>query len=129
MEALNLAIEAVATENPLVGLWMNWMILVSLIPILFVRKHVPARLALLSLVVIFPIGLVIFNMTQNVHLIGIAHLIVWGPLAVYLYLVCMRGEVKKKSFYGVWFVLFFTTIVVSLLFDVRDVLLVLTRNK
>lgn len=129
MEALDIAITAVAEAQPWVGYWMNWMMIVSIAAVLFVYTHKPARYALGSLLLIFPIAILIFNQTGEVHLIGIAHLLVWGPLAWYLYRVCMRGEVRKKSAYGVWFMLFFLTICISLVFDVRDVYLVLMGGK
>lgn len=129
MQEMNLAIEAVANAQPWVGYWMNWLVVISLAAALFAWKHVPARYALGALFVIFPIALLIFNQTEEVHLIGIAHILVWGPLAVYMYRVCKRGNVAKKSAYGIWFMLFFATIVISLVFDVRDVFLVLTGGK
>ena len=129
MEAFNLAVEAVALDNPVVGYWMNWMMLISLAAIFFVWRHKPARYALAALFIIFPIALLIFNQTGEVHLIGIAHLLVWGPLAVYMYQICRQGEVNKKSLYGIWFMLFLATIVISMLFDVRDIFLVLTGGR
>ena len=129
MEDFNLAVSAVAEAQPLVGYWMNWMMVIALAAVFFVWKHVPARYALGSMFVIFPIALLIFNQTGEVHLIGIAHLLIWGPLAVYMYRICARGGVRKKSLYGIWFMLFFVTIVVSMLFDVRDVFLVLTGGR
>lgn len=124
------AIDAVAQAKPLVGMWMNWMMIVMLASVLFVWWHKAARVVLASIFLIMPLAWFVYEQSKNVHLIGIAHLMVWPALAHYL----ITKEIKSKnfnpkSFYGVWLLLFVATILVSLVFDVRDVILVCMGQK
>ena len=76
-------------------------------------------------------AIVTFEMTQNMWLLGIPHLIFWTPLAAYLLSanVVRRTNFSAKSAYGTWIILILITVIISLLFDVRDVALTLTGNK
>lgn len=128
MEEMNAAMEAAMT--PAVELWVNWMGIISLLSIIFVWKHKPARFVLLSLFLIFPLVFLIFKLTNTVHLVGIAHIVIWGPLAFYLIKHVIRADnFKLKSPYGIWLGLFTLTIAISLVFDVRDVILVMLGLK
>ena len=74
--------------------------------------------------------MVIFHFTQTIHLLGIAHLFIWGPLFYYL----LKFEIKSerfnfKSVYGTWIGLVMTTVAISLVFDVRDIILVMMGKK
>jgi len=128
MEEMELAINAATT--PAVQIWMNWMILVFIVSIVFVWKYKAARIVLAAFILTLPIAMLIFNLSKSVHLIGIAHLIIWGPLAFYL----IKYEIKSppfnfKSVYGVWVILLLGTIAISLVFDVRDIILVMLGEK
>jgi len=136
MEELNAAMD-VGTSRA-VKIWMNWMGIIFLSSLIFVWKRKPARWVLAAIILTLPIGFVVWKMTGSVHMLGIAHLIVWLPLAIYLY----KAEFSKtaeastlslsqrlKSPYFIWLCLLLTTIVISLIFDVRDIFLVLTGAK
>ncbi len=128
MEEMELAINAATT--PAVQLWMNWMIFIFIISIVFVWKYKAARIVLAAFILTLPMAMLIFNLSKSVHLIGIAHLILWGPLAFYL----IKYEIKIPSFnfksvYGVWVMLLLGTIVISLVFDARDIILVMLGEK
>jgi hypothetical protein len=128
MQEMMSAIEASST--PAVTMWINWMMVVFLLSIIFVLKHKPARLVLLAIILTGPLGYVVWKLTGKVHLIGIAHIILWAPLAIYLFLrVISLDEFKLKNAYGIWLCLLVTTILISLIFDVRDIFLVLTGVK
>ena len=128
MHDMMTAIEASST--PIVALWINWMVLIFLLSIIFVWRHKTARYVLLAIILTGPIGYLVWSLTGKVHLIGIAHLIVWFPMAVYLYFNEFKQEnFKWKSVYGVWLILLVTTIIISLVFDVRDIALVLMGQK
>ena len=128
MQEMMNAIEASST--PAVTMWINWMMVVFLLSIVFVWKHKPARLVLVAIILTGPLGFLVWSLTGKVHLIGIAHLLLWAPLAIYLYLrVISLEEFKIKSAYGVWVCLLMTTILISLIFDVRDIFLVLSGAK
>ena len=113
-----------------VGLWMNWMMLVFLASVLFVKKHSAARWVLGAFCLTIPLGFLVFSIHPSVHLLGVAHFILWLPLLVFL----LKREIRVPAFslktgYGVWLCLLSATIVVSLLFDVRDIALVILGTK
>lgn len=128
MKEMELAVEAVTT--PAVQMWINWMMFIFLASILFVWKYKAARIVLGAFVLTLPLAILVFNVSKSAHLIGIAHIVVWGPLAFFL----IKNELKRPSFsfksaYGVWMVLLLGTIAVSLVFDVRDIVLVMLGQK
>lgn len=128
MKAMQQAIDAATT--PAVQMWMNWMLIIFAASLLFVWKYPPARLALGAFVLSALAGIVIFNLTGEPYLLGISHILFWAPLAYYLYKQVVRNnEFRIRSLYGVWVILLLITIVVSLVFDVRDIALVLLGMK
>lgn len=119
-----------ASSTPAVTMWINWMMVVFLLSIVFVWKYKPARLVLVAIILTGPLGFLVWSLTGKVHLIGIAHLILWAPLAIYLYSrVISFDGFKIQSAYGVWVCLLFITICISLIFDVRDIFMVLAGAK
>ena len=113
-----------------VQLWVNWMMLIFICSVFFVRKHRAARIVFMAFILTMPIAIAIFQMTKSVHLFGIAHLIVWLPLLIYL----VRNQIQNSSFgvksaFDIWFVLLLVTITVSLPFDVRDIVMVTMGKK
>jgi hypothetical protein len=125
MEEMMLAVNAATT--PAVQMWMNWMLVIFAISLIFVWKHVGARFALAAFIASSVLGYFIFSFTNQPHLMGIAHLIFWLPLAIYLYQTVLRSDaIKVISPYGIWVALLLLTIVISLVFDVKDVIQVLT---
>ena len=109
---------------------MNWMSLVFLASVFFVWRHRAARFVLLVTFLTLPVAFLIFRMHPNVELFGIAHFLLWLPLLVFL----VRKEIKAPSFnaktaYGVWLLLLSATIIVSLAFDARDIVLVALGRK
>jgi len=119
-----------AATAPAVQMWMNWMVLIFLCSILFVWKHVPARFVLGAFFLGAIIALVIFNINPNPHLLGISHLLVWVPLAIYLYRKVVRSDTfRPASPYGIWIVLLLATIAISTVFDIRDLVLVAMGQK
>lgn len=113
-----------------VQLWMNWMTIVFLAAVLYVKNHVPARWVLVTYLVTFVAAIGVFYGTRNIHLFSLVHLLLWVPLLIYLYKSEWRlGNVSLKSPYGVWLLLLCATMVVSLVFDVRDAALALTGRK
>lgn len=131
MEELMNNMNAQMAELPgWVQIWMNWMMVIFLAAIFFVWKHRGARWALLSMLLSMPLAMLVFHLSNTVHLLGIVHLLLWTPLLVYLLLIDIKSEAFKfKSPYGVWVILLMTTIVVSLLFDIRDLILVALGQK
>ncbi len=131
MEDFNAAMQA--GTSPAVQMWMNWMMVIFLASVLFVWRHTPARVVLGAFFLTGLAGLAIWGMTGNIHLLGIAHLVIWLPLAVYLWKKVLsrktRSTLRRHKAFFVWVCLVFATIAISLMFDVRDLFLVFTGAK
>jgi hypothetical protein len=110
--------------------WMNWVVLIFLLPALFVWKSKAARYVLVALILTMPLGMLVFYFTNNAHLLGIAHLILWAPLLFGL----IKYEIKRTDFkfasvYGIWLALLMATISISLVFDIRDIAMIAIGHK
>jgi hypothetical protein len=122
--------EQMAVLPQWVQYWMNWMMLIFLVSVVFVWKFKASRYVLLTFAFTMPVGMLVFYLTHHAHLLGITHIILWGPLLFGL----IKYEVKREEFqfrsiYGVWLSLLMLTIAVSLVFDVRDIVMVLLGYK
>lgn len=125
--SMNIQMASLATP---VHIWMNWMMLIFFSSILFIWKNPTARWAFASILLSMPLAMLVFYLTNTVHLLGIVHIIIWLPLLILLYRVDFKSEsFRKASPYGVWVILLATTIAISLIFDVRDIILVLIGQK
>jgi hypothetical protein len=123
-----LAIQEAIT--PAIRIWLYWIAIIFLSSVIFVWEYKSARIVLAAFFLTLPVAILVFRLSNSAHLIGIAHIAVWGPLAFYL----IKSELMRSSFqysapYGVWIVLLLATIAVSLAFDVRDIVLVLLGRK
>lgn len=128
MKEMAQAIEA--TTSPAVQLWMGWMSLLFVSSLLFVWKKTGARYALLASLLGAICGVVIFMLTSEPWLLGISHILFWLPLLGILYHIDISNpEFSWKTPYGIWLALLIPTIVISLLFDFRDVAMVLMGRR
>ena len=125
MEEMEAAINA--ASSPAVKIWMNWMLIIFISSIFFVWKHKTAWAVLATLILSMPIAIYIFQTTQSVPLIGLAHIILWLPLAIFLVITEVKGKATQvKTPYGIYVVLLLLTITISLFFDIRDAIIILT---
>ena len=125
MEEMEAAINA--ASSPAVKIWMNWMLIIFISSIFFVWKHKTAWVVLATLIMSMPIAIYIFQTTQSVPLIGLAHIILWLPLAIFLVITEVKGKATQvKTPYGIYVVLLLLTITISLFFDIRDAIIILT---
>ena len=128
MEEMNLAVAAGTSD--IVKIWMNWMLFIFFAALFFVYWHVSARIILVAIVITIPIAVLIFKQTNNIHLLGISHLICWLPLIIYLIKSEIIGKLEKlKTPYGVYLILLITTVSISLILDIRDIVLVISDIK
>ena len=128
MEEMSAAIDAVS--SPAVKIWLSWMSLIFIASVLFVYRHVEARFILGVMLLTLPVAFLIFDQTQSPHLIGVAHLILWLPLAIYLIRRVFLGKiVRPLTPFGIYLMLLLTTIGISLFFDIRDLVLILLGMK
>jgi hypothetical protein len=115
--------EAIALQPQWVQLWLNWMMIGAFIlPLgLFIWKQtrVTAVYILLSDVLAAFSTDWLYNKLGYVKLLGLPHLFLWTPLAIYLYLQLKRTDIPK---YARWIIIVvLATITVSLAFDYTDV--------
>ena len=140
---INMDFDAIMTmmqseTTPLVQIWMNWMVFIFLMSLIFIPKYKSARWAFAVILGTMALAGLVWKMTQNVHLFALPHIILWTPLAVYLWITQLSGAARANrppptGLYGkahrLWVVLLFVTIIISLVFDLRDVFLVITGGK
>jgi len=130
MTEINTQMSALSTP---VQIWVNWMMLVLLLSVFFIRKHRPARFVFLAFLITMPAAMAIFYFAHNVHLFALAHIMVWTPLLVYLIRIRksegLKRLIKIRGPYELWQTLLMSTLFISLIFDVRDVFLVLIGEK
>ncbi len=123
MEEMEAAIDAATSD--VTKIWMDWMMIIFLSSLIFVYRRLSARFIFASLILSMPIAIWIFETTKSPHLIGIAHIVVWLPLAIYLVKAEVVEKIEKiKSPYGIYITLLLSTIVISLFFDIRDAILI-----
>ena len=100
--------------------WMFWMLAVLGVGSLvfsFFRSEARWLLLAFFLSIVAAMGL---GMTIGWNkLWGVTHLVFWTP-AVVLF-IRRWGQIDKKSIYGVWFVAALATMIVSLVFDAKDI--------
>ena len=123
MQDMQAQVDLLIAAKPWIGIWLNWMTFVLVLSVIFGWKHKAARWVFLSTIAIVPTSIGIFHTTQNIHFIGIAHIIFWIPLTYYL----LQHEVRTQNFsakscYGIWLIALLCTICISLVFDVYDVI-------
>ena len=100
--------------------WFQWMFaVIVLMPVLFVR-HPAGRVAVGFSLVFFAVQLPLMRMVGLTNLLSLTHLLIWGPLLVYLCRGLRSGRIRRGSLIGVWAALASATAIVSLVFDVRD---------
>ncbi|PCI02993.1 MAG: hypothetical protein COB78_11970 [Hyphomicrobiales bacterium] len=110
--------------------WVVWMGAVFTAALLFVSTRKTARFALLTFYGFTFVGSSIaIWFTGSIHWIGLVHLIFWPPLLFHLIKNEIRdASFKPKSIYGSWVILLIITMIVSLVFDLRDVVLLFQGN-
>ena len=106
-------------QPPAIVYWVFWLMAINTASILFIIHRVEARWTLaawlLNGMLIMPY---LYDQFGFVRLLGLAHIVVWTPLLLYLY---RRHETfKLPSLTGIYFWLLIVTNAVSLGFDYVD---------
>lgn len=117
----------------IVKVWMNWMALVLFASVVFMWKHKPARFVFVAMLATLAVVLYIWHLSKNVHLFGVAHILIWFPLAIYLSAEVLSKKGRefnrpRKAFFT-WICLLVATIITSLIFDIRDIYMVIMGTK
>ena len=116
--------EAIAHQPLWVRLWLDWLLFAALaLPLaLFIWKQT-RFVAVVALIANIPAGYGtgwLYEHMGYVKLLGLAHIIFWTPLAIYLYMQLKRTDLPKWPRWIITVVL--ATIVISLAFDYSDAL-------
>ncbi len=101
-----------------VVVWVSWLGTMNAASIFFLR-HREARWVLAAFASAAIFVHVLFAVNGFNRLLGLAHLVFWTPLLVYLWNAL--GRIAATSGYGVWLRLLFASNAISLLFDFTDV--------
>tara|TARA_R100000656_G_scaffold67844_1_gene51313 strand:- start:122 stop:529 length:408 start_codon:yes stop_codon:yes gene_type:complete len=103
-----------------VQLWMNWMILVLGVgAIVFSIFKVEARWLLLAMLLTVPATMMMGVYVGWNGLWGLTHILLWTPVVIYM--ARRLSLIEVRSVYGAWYVLALGTMVISLIFDIKDV--------
>ncbi|MBO6543658.1 MAG: hypothetical protein JJ939_02485 [Alphaproteobacteria bacterium] len=103
-----------------VQLWMNWMILVLGVgAIVFSIFKVEARWLLLAMLLTVPATMMMGVYVGWNGLWGLTHILLWPPVVIYM--ARRLSLIEVRSVYGAWYVLALGTMVISLIFDIKDV--------
>lgn len=114
-----------------VMIWANFMGLVLVAgSAIFMFSHSAALLIFIATMAAFAISFVLFQIRPNIYVIGIPQIILWGPLLVYLYRIEFAGGGADFSqWFTVWLGVASATMIISILFDLRDLYLVITQGR
>ena len=131
LETATLMNEAIQSSvSPTVQAWLTWMNVIFALSIVFAYWKKTARYLILTLLLVASLSVVIYHYTEQVHLLGASHILLWPWLMWYCYKNDFKGApLQFKGFYNTWLMLLMSTMSISLVFDVRDVFLVLMGLK
>lgn len=114
-----------------VMIWANFMGLVLVAgSALFMFSNSAALLVFIATMAAFAIAFALFQIRPNIYVIGIPQIILWSPLLVYLYRTEFAGGVADFSqWFAIWLGVASVTMVISIMFDLRDLYLVITQGR
>lgn len=122
--------EALAAQPAWLGLWLNWMLVGAFfLPLaLFIWK--PTRLAAVLAIVtgiLSALGVgMLYDQWGYVKLLGLPHILLWTPFALYLVHLLRRG---LEPWPRLIVIVILATILISLAFDYTDALRYLLGNR
>lgn len=111
-------IEFIRQEPLWLQAWILWMVLVNTASVVFVRRD-EARWVLTCWLGNVLTMSALFAQVGYVRLLGLAHVVWWTPLVVYLWR--RRGSFPGATPFGVWVRLLLATNAASLVIDYADV--------
>ena len=115
--------EAITTQPSWVQWWINWMSIViigSMIALLFSKTtRRDSAVILMTSLAIFFLMMWLYQQIGFVRLLGIVHVVIWTPLAIYFWQRLKNPAITAPFRQVVW--VFLATITISLIFDYADV--------
>ncbi len=119
-----------AETTPLVRAWLNFMTLVLVVGgAVFMFNHTSALLVFLSAIASLVAAIFLFRKFQNIYVLGATHIPLWGPLVGYILITHFKGGDDFSQPYTIWLATAALVMLVSLVFDIRDVYLVLATGR
>ncbi|MEZ5834098.1 MAG: hypothetical protein R3D05_23240, partial [Dongiaceae bacterium] len=114
--------EAIAQQPQWIGLWLNWLLFAAFILPFALLIWRQSRIAALAAIVTavagaFGIGW-LYDRMGYVKLLGLPHIVLWTPLAIYLVVQLRRADMPQWPRRIIMVVL--ATILISLAFDYTD---------
>lgn len=115
--------EAIAAQAPWIGIWTNFLLFCAIgLPLLLLiwpQARVAGMLTALGTVLSGVAMNWLFETLGYVKLLGLPHIIVWGPLVVFLLSQVRRADMPVWPRRIMWVII--AALSVSLVFDVVDV--------
>lgn len=112
--------QQVAALPPAFQLWFQWMFaIIVLAPVLFIMYR-QGRVVIAFSVIFLAVQFPLMRITGLSNFLSLTHLLIWGPLVIYLVRELETRRIKPASIFGVWALTAVTTALISLVFDVRD---------
>jgi len=108
--------------------WLTWLVVVNLAAVLFLIRwhdgklrlgHIEAFAIAASMIAIAFLMPWLFHQVGYVRLLGLGHIPIWTPLAIYLW--TRLSHHRANSLFGMYLRLLLVTILISLAFDYTDV--------
>ncbi|PKP68118.1 MAG: hypothetical protein CVT83_06585 [Alphaproteobacteria bacterium HGW-Alphaproteobacteria-5] len=121
MEIAEAFMRDVAAGPAWVEAWVNFMGIVFFLAIPFAFSRAEARWALVVMALSLPAMMWLYATVGFVRLLGIVHVVLWTPFAIYLWRQRSTWRVRE-TLAGKWTALLFATVLVSLVFDYLDVI-------
>ncbi|WP_101067882.1 hypothetical protein [Roseovarius salinarum] len=123
--------DAVQQMPPQLRIWVLWltfaMIAAPLVLLCFRQTRRDGAVVLAASFAVITAMQLLYQAVGFTRLLGLAHVLIWGPLAVYLALRLRQGVVPRLP--RAVIAVFLVTIGVSLVFDVVDVVRYLAGDR
>lgn len=119
-------VEDIMAQPLWLQVWVGWMALVNMAALLFLRR-IEARWVAAAMLVAFPVMNVLHAWFGYQRILGLAHVVAWTPLLIYLWR--RRAQWDLSSLSGKWLLVLFATNLVSLVIDYADVARYLTGER
>lgn len=101
-------------------LWLNWMMLVVIIMPIFFFRRPQGRIAILCSILLIATAIPTTRIVGMSNFLSLLHLIIWTPLLIYFSHQLRHQRIPIKSVFGIWSLTMITTLIISLVFDIRD---------
>ena len=101
-------------------IWINWLVLVNLVPPLFFLRQMQARWVLGAMIFVTAVNIPLSLVFGFSKALAIPHLIVWIPLVIYLAREWRDNRLHDTPIFKSWIMAVMITDLISVVFDIRD---------